>query len=258
MFEYKHKIYNWLREAERESAMSARRSNQSGKSSSSRSSKNSYSSSYSEKSRSIKDREIEEKAKLAELQAKIQFLEQRQRAENQAETLKVHEEMAGAKARMEVYRSHDEVNAEEGSIPTPMKEKRLEFGRPLREDCNNNQKEIVRYAEKISCSRSPRVSNRRDADAGQIAMRQIKEVWQEVQSMNINMQMDRAYNATLEQRTKEFKSNRYGNQKDDCCQNNLLLMLIMTCLMTTPWNLTISCQYLRRRKRAMLTTQEAD
>ena len=97
VFEFKHKIYNWLREAERESAMSARRSNQSGKSRSSHCSKNSYSSSYSEKSRSIKAREIEEKAKVAELQAKIQFLEQRQRAENPAEALKVPEEMAVAK-----------------------------------------------------------------------------------------------------------------------------------------------------------------
>ena len=80
--------------------MSARRSNQSSKSISSRSSKNFYSSSYSERSRCIKAGEIEEKAKLAELQPKIQFLEQWQRAENQAEDLKVHEEMVGAKARM--------------------------------------------------------------------------------------------------------------------------------------------------------------
>ena len=41
---------------------------------------------------------IEEKTKLAELQAKIK----QQRAENQADTLKVHEEMAGDKARTEV------------------------------------------------------------------------------------------------------------------------------------------------------------
>ena len=100
VFQFKHKIYSWLTEAERESAMSARRSNQSGKSISSRSSKNFYSSSYSERSRCIKAGEIEEKAKLAELQPKIQFLEQWQRAENQAEDLKVHEEMVGAKARM--------------------------------------------------------------------------------------------------------------------------------------------------------------
>ena len=162
VFEFKHKIYNWLREAERESAMLARRSNQSGKCRSSRSSKNSYSSSYSEKSRSIKAREIEEKAKTAEIQAKIQFLEQRQRAENQAEALKVHEEMAGAEARMEVYKSHNEVNAEEGSIPPPIKEETLEFGRQLRKDGKYNENEVVRHAEKNSCSRLPRLSNRRD------------------------------------------------------------------------------------------------
>ena len=59
------------RETERESAIPARRSNQLCKGSSSCSSKNYYSSCYSEKSRSIKPREIEEKKKLAELQAKI-------------------------------------------------------------------------------------------------------------------------------------------------------------------------------------------
>ena len=192
VFEFKHKIYNWLREAERESAMLARRSNQSGKCRSSRSLKNSYSSSYSEKSRSIKAREIEEKAKTAEIQAKIQFLEQRQRAENQAEPLKVHEEMAGAEARMEVYKSHNEVNAEEGSIPPPIKEETLEFGRQLRKDGKYNENEVVRHAEKNSCSRLPRLSNRRDADEGQIAMMQSKEERQDVQSTKINLEIESA------------------------------------------------------------------
>ena len=187
VFEFKHKIYNWLRGAERESVMSARRSNQSGKNISSRSSKNSYSSSYSEKSRCIIAREIEEKPKLAELQAKIKFLEQGQRTANEAEALRVHEEIAGAKSRMEVYRSLDEVNAEEGSIPPPMKEETLEFGRQLREDGNNNQKEIVRYVEENSCSRLPRESNESDTDEEQIAMKQSQEVRQEVQSTTINM-----------------------------------------------------------------------
>ena len=95
-----------------------------------------------------------------------------------------------------------------------MKEETLEFGRQLREDGNNNQKEIVRHAEENSCSRSPRVTNGSDADEGQIALRQSKEVQQEVQSTKINMQMDRAYNATREQRTKEFRSNKYGNQNE--------------------------------------------
>ena len=70
-------------------------------------------------------KEIEEKAKLAELQAKTQFLEQQQRAKNQAEALKVYEEIAGAKASMEVYKSHDEVHSEKGSISPPMKEEIL-------------------------------------------------------------------------------------------------------------------------------------
>ena len=161
----------------------------------------------------MKAREIEEKTKVAELQAKMQFLEQRQRAENQAEALKVHEEMADAKARMEVYKSHDEINTEEGLIRPPMKET-LEFGQQLREDGKYNQNTIVRHAEKNSCSRLPRLSNTRDADEGQIAMMQNKEVRQDVQSTKINMQMGRVHNATLEQRTKELRSSKDRNQSE--------------------------------------------
>ena len=89
--------------------------------------------SYSEKWSSIKVWEIEERAKLAELQAKIQFLEQLQRAEKQAEALKVHEEITRAKASMEVYNSHDKVHSEEGSISPQMKEDTLESCRRLTE-----------------------------------------------------------------------------------------------------------------------------
>ena len=38
---------------------------------------------------------------------------------------------------------------------------------------------------------------------------QSKEVRQEVQLTKINTQMDRAYNTTPEEKTKEFKSNKY-------------------------------------------------
>ena len=194
--------------------MSAGRSNQSGKSRSSSSSKNSYSS-YSENSRGgIKAREIEEKAKLAELQLKIQFLEQQQRTENQAEALKVHGEMAGFKARMEIYKSHDEVNAEGGSIPPTMKEEKSKFGRQLRKHGKYNEKEIVWQAEGNSCSRLARFLNRRDADEGQIAKMQSKEVWQDVQSMKISMQMDIAHKITPEQKTREFRSSKDGNQSE--------------------------------------------
>ena len=115
---------------------------------------------------------------------------------------------------MEVYKSHDEVNAEEGSILPPVKEETLEFGQQFREDGKYNQKEIVRHAEENSCSRLPRLSNRRDADEGQIAMMQSKEVRQDVQSTKINMQMDRTHNATLEQKIKELRSSKDGNQSE--------------------------------------------
>ena len=143
--------------------------------------------SYPEKSRSIKARETEEKEKLAELQAKIQFLEQRQRAENLAGALKVQDEMAGIKARMEVYKIRNEVTTGGGSIPPSMKEETLEFGRQLREDYKYNQKEIFWQAEENSCSKLLRLSNRRDALEGQIAMMESKEVRHDVQSTKINM-----------------------------------------------------------------------
>ena len=76
---------------------------------------------------------------------------------------------------MEVYRSHDEVNVEV-SIPPPMKAEILELDQQLRNDDKYNQKEIVQHAEENSCSRLPRLSNWRDADKGQIAMRQSKDV----------------------------------------------------------------------------------
>ena len=71
-----------------------------------------------------------------------------------------------------------------------------------KEDGNNNQKKIVQHVEENSCSRLPRKTNERDTDEGQIAMKQSKEVRQEVQSTAINMQMDKVHNATTEQRTK--------------------------------------------------------
>ena len=113
-----------------------------------------------------------------------------------------------------VYKSHDEVNAEEDSIPPLIKEETLEFGRQLREDGKCNQKENVWQAEENSCSRLPRLSNRRDADDGQIAMMQSKEVRQDIQSTKINMQMDKVHNATSEQRTKEFRCSEDGNQSE--------------------------------------------
>ena len=45
-------------------------------------------------------------------------------------------------------------------------------------------------------------------------MMQSKEVWQDVQSTKINTQMDKVHNATSEQRTKEFRCSKDGNQSE--------------------------------------------
>ena len=95
-----------------------------------------------------------------------------------------------------------------------MKEETLEFGQQLRENGKYNQKEIVWHAEENSCSRLPRLSNEKDANEGKIAMMQSKEEWQDVQATKINMQMDRVHNAMLEQRTKELRSSKDGNQSE--------------------------------------------
>ena len=66
------------------------------------------SSSGSNSSRSLKERAVEEKAKLAELIAEAEFLQQRQLAENKAEHLRVQEKLAKAKARSHVFEEMEE------------------------------------------------------------------------------------------------------------------------------------------------------
>ena len=80
---FKRKIHKWLRrsaQTERRSSKGSSRSSESGRSKSSGSSR---------KSQSSHARELEEKARIAELMAEAEYIEQRQYAENQAEMLKI-------------------------------------------------------------------------------------------------------------------------------------------------------------------------
>ena len=95
---FKHKIYNWLREAGREMHGDGKASSKI-KSSKSCSVKTFSSGS----SRSVKAKEIEEKATLPELLTKIEFIQQWQTAQNEAGVLKVKEEITCTKAKMETY-----------------------------------------------------------------------------------------------------------------------------------------------------------
>ena len=56
---------------------------------------------------------------------------------------------------------------------------------------------------------------------------EIEEVRQDVQSTKINMQMDRAQNATPEQRIKEFRKRKDGNQSE---RNKGLTGIMCKCL----------------------------
>ena len=108
IFIFKRRVHTWLKNAEED-----RSSFQSDKSHSSRgssvktrsSSKSNVSKrpSCSNKSANSKTRAVEENAKLAELPAEKSFLIKRQMAENEAEKLKVQQEIAKAKARSRIF-----------------------------------------------------------------------------------------------------------------------------------------------------------
>ena len=85
-------------EKERKSSKGSSRSSESRQSKSSQSSR---------KSQSSRARELEEKARIAELIAETEYIEQRQFTENRAEMLKIQQDIAKSKARAEVYGKHD-------------------------------------------------------------------------------------------------------------------------------------------------------
>ena len=89
VFTFKHKVYNWLKEAETERSAKKAYSKNGSKSASCGSSRKTRSSNSSGSSRCSKERAMKEKAKLAGLMAEVEFMQQRQMAENQAEQLRV-------------------------------------------------------------------------------------------------------------------------------------------------------------------------
>ena len=84
--------------------------------------------------------------------------------------------MESAKGKMEVCKNYDEVNAEDGSILSPMKEETLKFGCQLREDSKCNQNGVIWQAEENANRKPTGPLNSRNSDKGQIATMEIKEV----------------------------------------------------------------------------------
>lgn len=89
LFTLKHKICNWLKEAKTEPSANKAYSKKGLKSTSSGSSRKVKWSNSGGRSRCSKERVMEEKAKLAELMADKEFMQQRQMADNRAKQLRV-------------------------------------------------------------------------------------------------------------------------------------------------------------------------
>ena len=100
VFSFKHKIHNWLREGDEMQRIEKKSRSSCSRSASSKSSSRSSSSKSSRLSN--KERAIEEKVRLADLQAEATFMQKKRYAELQAESLRIEEEMAKAQARVKI------------------------------------------------------------------------------------------------------------------------------------------------------------
>ena len=105
MFNFKHKIHNWLKESYNKSSRPSSR----GSSRSKKSSGSTTSSGSSKSSTQLKL--LEEKAKIAELEAEATFIIVKQKAEQQAKMLQIQEEVARAKARDRVYKDYTHIQS---------------------------------------------------------------------------------------------------------------------------------------------------
>ena len=101
VFSFKHKVHNWLREGDEIQRIEKKSRSSCSRSTSSKSSSRSSSSKSSKLS--TKERAIEEKVQLADLQAEATFMQKKRYAELQAESYRIEEEIAKAQARVKIY-----------------------------------------------------------------------------------------------------------------------------------------------------------
>ena len=101
VFSFKHKVHNWLKEGDDTQRTENKSRSSCSRSTSSKSSSRSTSSKSSKLS--TKERAIEEKVRLADIQAEATLMQKKRYAELQAESLRIEEEMAKAQARVKIY-----------------------------------------------------------------------------------------------------------------------------------------------------------
>ena len=85
---------------------------------------------------------IEEKVKIAELEAEAAFLLEKQKAENQAKMQQIQVEVVGAKARARVYEDYNqmEVNSEVDEVESNLYEEKVQ----QRWRCKDQRQENLR------------------------------------------------------------------------------------------------------------------
>ena len=104
VFSFKGKITCWLKNTEEENkSKSSSRSSRSSDPKIAKGSKTSKESRSSPGYKSSKEKELEDKIRVAELIAEAELLEQKQIIECEAQKLKIREELAKARARVSVY-----------------------------------------------------------------------------------------------------------------------------------------------------------
>ena len=104
VFNFKHRIHSWLKEATQKSSKGSRCSCSSKRSNSSRSSASNKSSGSSRSSTKLKL--LEERARIAELEAEATLMMEQQKAETQAKMFQLQREVVRAKARAQVCWVH--------------------------------------------------------------------------------------------------------------------------------------------------------
>ena len=104
VFTFKHKVHNWLKESEHKAEKKSCRSSSS-KSKSLKGSKTSRSSRSS-----TREKAIEEKFKVAELEAEVAFIKKQRDTEYQSHVLKMEVELAKAQARAKVFDEEEKLH----------------------------------------------------------------------------------------------------------------------------------------------------
>ena len=140
---FKKKTLNWMNSS-CEEQQSSRHSSRSSRSWGSIHLKRNSESKGSRSSKSSKETEVEDRTKMEELVAEVQYIEQREQIENQADMLKIKQKIAKTEARVEAYSWKEticekatDINILASRFKTSDEKEKLCLSEKLIKHCNN-------------------------------------------------------------------------------------------------------------------------